>query len=240
MMIARTSMLALALTGPALGEPAVCGAPLSFNVTRDQLPATQAAITRKSLPVLVLGGAAATGDAAGGAEHGYPARIQARLRALLPGVEVTVTTRATARQRTAEVLKSLDNDLKTTRPALVVWGLGGSAAARGEDTDGFTDIVSDVITRSRSAGADIVLMTMQYPPALVHLVNFGPYRLATMHSGDVAGVPILDRYDMMRAWYNDGVLNLDATGKQERIMVARKLFDCVAEALTTGIGHALR
>lgn len=239
-MIARAAVLLLALTGPAHAEPLVCGAPLSFNVTRDQLPATQAAITRKSLSVLVLGGAAATGEAAHNPEDSYPARIQARLRAVLQGVDVTVTTRAAARRPTIDILKSLDSDLSTARPALVIWGLGGSAAARGEDTDAFTDIVSDVITRSRRAGADIVLMTMQYAPALSHIVNFGPYRLATMHSGDVAGVPVFDRYDMMRNWYNDGVVNLDATGKQDRINVARRLFDCVAEAFTTGLTHALR
>jgi len=239
-MIARALLPLLLLAGAAHAEPRVCGAPLEFNVARDQLSATQAAITRKSLSVLILGGAAATGEAASDPEASYPARIQARLRALWPGVEVTVTTRATVRRATAEVLKTLDADLKTVRPALVVWGLGGSAAARAEDTEAFADTISDVITRSRSAGADIVLMTMQYAPALAHMINFAPYRLVTMHTGDVSNVPILDRYGMMRSWHNSGLLNLDVTGRQERIVVARKLFDCVAEALTAGIAHALR
>ena len=40
---------------------------------------------------------------------------------------------------------------------------------------------------------------------------------ALQNTGEANGVPVLDRYELMRVWNNDRVLNLDATDRAERI-----------------------
>ena len=83
-------------------------------------------------------------------------------------------------------------------------------------------------------------MTLQYAPSVARVINLFPYRMAVIHAGELADVPVLDRYELMRFWSDNGFLDLDATDAGDRVQVARKLYDCMAEILTTGIVDAVR
>lgn len=226
-----------------VGRPilaAGCPAPDPFVIAVDALPATKAAIKKQTLTIVALGGAATLGAPAHGTEFTYPSRIAARLTAALPGLTVKVVVHAVGRQSDTDVYKTLDKDLAADRPALVVWGPGGSAAGRGVDLDTFIGNVTDTVDKIRASGADLILMTLQYAPSVARVVNLAPYRTAVIRAGDIANVPVMDRYELMRSWSDNGFLDLDATGDEERINVARKLYDCMAEILTQGIVDAVR
>jgi acyl-CoA thioesterase-1 len=100
--------------------------------------------------------------------------------------------------------------------------------------------LNDVIGKVRLAGADLLLMTLQYAPSVSRLVNLYPYRMAVIRAGDDAGVPVLDRYELMRFWNDNDFLNLDATNADDRIHVSRALFDCMAEILGGAIVDAAK
>jgi hypothetical protein len=189
---------------------------------------------------LTLGGVSTLGGPAGGAAFTYPARLEARLRQALPNVTVTVAVQAVARKPEDALLAELDTSLAKIKPALVIFGPGASAAARGDDLDTFMGTLSEVIGKVRSAGADLILMTLQYAPSVSRLVNLSPYRMTVIRGGEDAGVPVLDRYDLMRFWSDNGFLNLDATNADERIRVSRALFDCMAEILGKAIVDAAK
>jgi hypothetical protein len=57
---------------------------------------------------------------------------------------------------------------------------------------------------------------------------------------ELENIPVFDRDAFMRHWQAAGLVNLDATETAERVAVARKVFDCMAEALVGGIADALR
>ena len=239
LILALIAGLGLAIAPAGAWQPS-CPSPSVFEINPDQVPATRAAVARGRLPILVLGGAATAGGAAGGSGFTYPARLSVRLRERLPNVEVTVTVRATPRARTADALVTLDADLADSRPVLVIWGPGGSAAARNEDLESFTTTVNSMITRTRTAHADPLLMSLQYAPSVLRVVNLVPYRTAVLNIGDSENVPVFDRYEFMRFWNAEGSIDLDATSAVERVKVARKLFDCMAEVLAQGIADAVR
>ena len=109
-----------------------------------------------------------------------------------------------------------------------------------DDLDTFAGHVSDVIAKIRSTGADLILMTLQYAPSVARVVNLHPYRMAVARAGEMAGLPVLDRYELMRFWSDNGILDLDAVEPAERLQVARKVYDCMAEHLTRGIAGAVR
>ena len=219
-----------------------CPLPLAFPVTAGQLPATLSAIARLHLPILVLGGSATAAVAAKGEEYTYPARLAAHLREAFPGLDVTLTRPEppAPRSGTPQILATLDADLARSRAALVIWGPGGSAAARGEDVDAFATAIRDVIVRARQAGADVILMSLQYAPSVARVVNLSPYRNALLGTAGAETVPVLDRYELMRHWNATDLVNLDATDPAERTGVARKVFDCVATVLANGIADAAR
>jgi acyl-CoA thioesterase-1 len=224
--------------GPA--EAASCPAPDDFSFEATDLPATASAIAKGDLTVLALGGASTLGGPAGGVAFTYPARLQARLSEALPRAKVSVAVRAVARETDAALLAELETSLTTIKPALVIWGPGASAAARGDDLDTFMGTLGDAIGKIRAAGADLILMTLQYAPSVSRLVNLPPYRMAVIHTAEDAGVPVLDRYELMQFWSDNDFLNLDATNANERIHVSRTLYDCMAEILGKAIVDAAK
>ncbi len=221
-------------------EAASCPTPDDFVIAPGDLSATKAAIERHALTILTLGGAATLGGPADGAEFTYPARLAARLTDAIPGLAVKIVMVAIPRQPSADLEEKLDEALAAAKPALVVWGPGASAAGRGEDLDTFINEVTDTVGKIRLAGADLILMTLQYAPSVARVINLFPYRSAVIRAGDMADVPVFDRYELMRFWSDNDVLDLDATKPEERVQVARKLYDCMAEILTKGIVDAVR
>jgi acyl-CoA thioesterase-1 len=237
----RTALAGLgSLALPGGHARAGCPVPDTFAIEAGSLPATAAAVAIRNLTVLTFGGASTLGAPARGMEFTYPARMEARLREALPGVTVTVAVRAVARQPDAALLASLDTALATVRPALVIWGPGASAAARGDDLDSFMSTVHDVVEKIRGAGSDLILMTLQYATSVSRVVNLTPYRTAVIRSADEAGVPVLDRYELMRFWSDSGFLDLDVTNADDRIRVSRTLYDCMAEILAAAIVDATK
>lgn len=235
--LAAVAMLAMVSVHPARAED--CPGPTTFTVGDGQLPATSAAIARRHLTILILGGAATAGSAAHGADFTYPARLAARLRERVAGLDVVVKVQTAARRSNADIIAGLEAELRQAHPALVIWGLGAGAAAHGEDLDAFARTVEDAVAAVRAANADVLLMTVQYAPSLMRLINLAPYRTAVVRVGDAAGVPVFDRYEFMRYWDASGLMNLDAIETNERIAVARKLFDCMADVMATGIVDAV-
>ena len=233
-------LIALLLGGVRQANSASCPAPDVFAIASEDLPATKEAIARRALTILVLGGAATLGGPAHGEEFTYPSRLAARLTNAFPGLKVSIVVRAVPRQSGAELEQKLSADLATAKPALVIWGSGASAAGRGDDLDTFIGEITGTVGKIRSAGADLILMTLQYAPSVARVINLAPYRSAVIRAGEMAGVPVLDRYELMRFWSDNDFINLDATEADDRIQVARKLYDCMAEILAGGIADAVR
>ncbi len=235
--------VAVGLSLAACIQPAqasTCPVPDAFVIPHGGLPATQTGVAIGRLTILTMGGSATAGAAARGAEFTYPARLEARLRAALPGVDIKVVIRATTRMTTADLLTKLDADLAAVRPGLVIWGPGASAAARGDDLETFNSTLAEVMRRIKLAGADLVMMTLQFAPSVVRVMNPYPYRMAVIRGGEMAGVPVLDRYELMHFWSGSGFMNLDATDAEDRVRVARLLYDCMADILAEGIVSGVR
>lgn len=224
---------------PTLADES-CPAPYAFSLPPDALPATRAAVARYKLTILAFGGASAMGTAAHGAAYAYPARLAARLRDRLPGVSIDVQARPAPLAATQEVVATLDDDLRALHPALVVWGPGGSAAAHGDDMDTFNAELKGVVGHVQDSGADMFLMTLQFAPSVALLLNLPPYREAVLQQAEEANAAVFDRYEFMRFWSETGFLDLDATNPGERVKVARRVYDCLAEALASGIVNAVR
>lgn len=226
---------------PARADPVSCPVPEEAALRDIALPHASAEVTtRQRLDVLVLGGADMLGRAAEGEAFSTPARLEARLRAALPGLDVHIATHAAPRRSASAALGGLEADLARTGPTLVIWSAGTVEAGRGTDIDDLADTLQTGIGRIRAAGADVIMMNLQYAPSIARIVDLEPYRDAVRRIGGANEVPVLDRYEMMRGWSDSGLLDLDVTEPQARVQVARVLFDCVAAALADPILAAFR
>ena len=190
--------------------------------------------------VLALGGAHTAGAAAGDPSATYPARLQAELAAALPGITVKVTNEGVPRNTTSAVPPTLSGLIAKTGATLVLWAPGGRDAVRRSDPTEFFVAVQAGIDAVRHAGADLILLDLQYVPSLEQLSRIEDYRDTLRGAASANDVPLLPRHEMMRAWSDDGTLNLDATDKSEQTQVARRLFSCVAQTLAASIAEAVR
>ncbi len=232
--------MVLLLSAPTVARADACpaGTPMALHgIALDN--ARIAVATRRSLSILAVGGSASNWAAAGGDANSYTARLAARLTALLPGVTVQVTRRFAPKPYARSVVGVLPHDLAETQASIVIWGVGGSEAARHADIDSFTATLDRGITTAQAAKADVILMDVLYAPSIARMIDLTPYRDATAATASAHGVALLGRHGLMRDWSDAGALDLDATDPAQRMAVARTLFDCFATILADGIATAV-
>ena len=231
----------VALGGVARADEPACPVPDDLAHFNMALPAAQAEIAaQKRLIILAVGGGSIAGIAAGGAAFTLPSRLQARLRALLPGTDVTVVNRGVPGLPARDIAVALGAEIAATDARLVIWAAGGIDAAARQDIGGFSDSLQTGIDAAHQAGADVLLIDPQYAPSIARIVDLTPYRDAVQGVAAASGIGRLRRYDLMRGWSEDGVFDFDASGASDRVAVARRLFDCLASVLANGIADALR
>ena len=232
-------LLATAAT-PGLAHDIPCTIPDGLAFGDFPLPESRAQISEgKRLVVLVVGGASITSTAAGGRAYSLPARLEARLHVDLPGQHITVVSRDIQGGDTRIAANRMAANIRETGAKLVVWATGAGAAAFGDDLEMFGTNLEFGINAAKNAKADIILMDLQYAPSIARVMNQTPYSYTIRGSAEMADIPMLPRYELMRAWSYSGELDFDTDSTTERLKVARKLYDCLAAILAGGIVGAL-
>ncbi|MCC6717727.1 MAG: SGNH/GDSL hydrolase family protein [Acetobacteraceae bacterium] len=237
-MIARWAVLLWLLgTGAAAAQggataPGTCPFPDSLVADPVALTVVQQAVAgRHRLVVMTMGGAPMTGGGVADATQTYPARMQAHLQRLLPGVEVVLANRAVPGRSAKSMARRIGEQVATIHPDLVVWASGGHEAMRNTDPAAYAAVLEAGIAAARAAGADVMLVDSQFAPGFAGLPNIDTYRAVIRTVGELEKVPVFPRYDLMRAWHEDGVLDLQAADRARQAAVARQLFDCIGDGL---------
>lgn len=142
-------------------------APPAPTADADVTPAaaTTAPATRSAVPRIVFLGDSLTAGLGVERDQAYPALIDEQLKSA--GLEATIVNAGVSGDTTAGGLRRLDWLLKQ-KPAIVVVGLGGNDGLRGLDVDASAANLRQIIERSKSAGADVLLLGMLIP------TNYGP------------------------------------------------------------------
>ncbi len=192
-----------------------------------------AAKDQKRLNIAVLGTGSSGLSGPGGAEKGYPARLEARLRARLPGVAVEVKAQIKPRQTAAEMAEGLEKLLKDLKPVLVIWQTGTVDAMRGIDPDTFRAELQDGVETLQKGGADVVLMNMQYSPRTESMITLSAYVDDMRVVARDRDAPLFDRLAIMRHWSDTGAFDFSAATKNPAM--AERVHDCIGRALASMI-----
>lgn len=187
------------------------------------------------LSVLVISGSPSQVGGTKGLRS-YPAYLENALRKSLPGIDVTVEVRAKARQSVGELLPDLPAMLKAA-PSIVVWQMGTVDTFRQSPLQPFGQSLRQGLAAIADAGADTVLLDMQYSPRTDQLVDYPSYLEAIRETAEEARVPLFDRYEIMRYWSVAGSFDLSSLrddGLYEKIHV------CIGELLADFILRSAR
>ena len=95
----------------------------------------------------------------------------------------------------------------------------------------FGQTLSDGAEAVTAAGADLVLVDPQFSRFLQTSSNVEPYEQALQQVAAMPGVVLFRRYDLMRAWANDGQIDLERTPRSDRQKAIETLHACIGKHL---------
>jgi lysophospholipase L1-like esterase len=208
-MTARTACCtALLLTGLLAGAPglavagAACVAQPELLQLGAPLPNSRAAIARRqALEIVALGSSSTEGYGTTSALDSYPAELLRALSIRLPGIKIGVSNRGVGGEDAAAMLERLERDVLSESPDLVIWQVGTNAALRALDLEGFRRLLGEGIDRLQARGADVILMTPQYAPAVVALPNEEDYVLTMTEVAREKRAGLFPRFRIMKDWF---------------------------------------
>jgi lysophospholipase L1-like esterase len=190
----------------------------------------------KQLDILVIGTGSASLPGPDGVSKAFPARLETALKRLLPEVKINVASKAKSRLTAADMAQDLEKVVTEQKPTLVIWQTGTVDAMRGIDPEDFRVTIDEGIVAIQDAGADVVLMNMQYSPRTESMIQLAAYANNMRVVARDRDVPLFDRLEIMRYWNDSGNFDLNVATKD--IGMAQKVHDCVGRALASLVVEA--
>jgi hypothetical protein len=206
-----------------------CDVPDYLLASESALPKVADAVTKDHrLDILVIGSRSSTINTSEAVA--YPARLQATLKEKLPSVAVNVSVEIQAKKTAEEAAADFVKLMEAKKPTLVVWQTGTVDAMRSIDPDDFRSAVDEGVAALQNAGADVVLMNLQYSPRTETMISVPPYLDNMRVVAQQHDVPLFDRFSIMHQWNDSGDFDLFSTS--HGIELAKRVHDCLGQALS--------
>jgi acyl-CoA thioesterase I len=232
---------ALVLTAPAQAQPVqppkpVCAVSTSgldrvLERTRDRLT------HRKSLTIVAIGSSSTFGAGAKSPAASYPARLEVYLKGKFPGVAIKVLNRGVNGEEEADMMARFDKDVMAEKPDLVLWQVGANAVMRNRALAPEETLIRDGIERLKSAGTDVVLVDVQYTPAVIARPTAEPMVELIAAEAREHEIGVFKRFDLMKDWHDRG-LSFDAFSVTDGLHMNDWGYDCFARNLAAAIVDA--
>jgi hypothetical protein len=214
----------------AAAAPA-CEVPAYLLASESALPKVASAVKPGGkLNILVVGSRSSVVGASDAAA-GYPGRLQAALRDKLPGVETNVTLELQAKKTAEDLAPTLGKLVAERKPDLVIWQTGTYDAMRSVDAEDFRNALDEGVAAMKGAGADVILMNLQYSPRTETMISGSAYLDNMRVVAQQHDAPLFDRFAIMRQWNETGDFDLFSTSPG--LELAKRVHDCLGRALST-------
>jgi len=209
--------------------PQSCEVPAYLLTTESPLPKVADAVkSSRPLDILVVGSRSSTISTS--EASAYPARLQAALKEKLPLTTINVSVEIQSKKTAEEVATSFVKLMEDKKPTLVVWQTGTVDAMRSIDPDDFRAAVDEGVAALQKAGADVVLMNLQYSPRTETMISVPPYLDNIRVVAQQHDVPLFDRFAIMRQWSDVG--DFDLFSAFHGVELAKRVHDCLGRALS--------
>ncbi len=235
-----TLFAGVAAAGFARAENAVppaCDVPAYLLSTESTLPKLAEAVRNaRPLTVLVVGSRSST--ILSSEASAYPARLLAALKEKLPAIPITLSVELQTGKTAEEVEAGLVKLVEAKKPTLVIWQTGTVDAMRSVDPDDFRGAVDEGVAALQNAGADVVLLNLQYSPRTETMISAPPYLDNMRVVAQQRSVPLFDRFAIMRHWNEAGDFDLFSTFHGTDM--AKRVHGCLGRALSKFVLDAAR
>ena len=161
--------------------------------------------------IIAFGSSSTTSFGATSPDFAYPNRLARQLRRQYPTADITVLIRGKGGEDAPEMMKRLQKEVIDVHPDLVIWQVGTNAVLRNVDPDSVAQLVQEGVARIQAAGADVVLVDLQYSPRVTEHPE-GASKMVRL-LGRVAHlrhVGVFPRFEVMRQWHENQALPIDS------------------------------
>jgi lysophospholipase L1-like esterase len=168
-------------------------------------------VAGQPLVIVAFGSSSTAGYGTSAPEFTYPNRLAAQLRRKYPTADITVVNRGRGGEDAPEMMKRLQTEVIDMKPDLVIWQVGTNAVIRDLDPDAMGQIVQDGVGRIQAAGADVVLVDLQYSPRVIEHPE-GASKMVKL-LGKIAQlrhVGVFPRFEVMRQWHENMAMPIDS------------------------------
>jgi hypothetical protein len=237
--LAVLASITLAGSAAAAESAPDCEVPDRLIATDNDLAHVSSEIKdRHRLDISVVGSRSSALSGPDGPRFAYPAQLEQTLRDRLPGNDIKVTAHVPSGVTTADMAAGLPKILSEDHPALVIWQAGTVDALRGVEPDDFRGSLDQGLDTIASAGADVVMMNMQYSPRTETMLSVAPFADVMRWVAEQRGVTLFDRLAIMHYWSDEGTFDLYAA--TSGYAMARRVHECIGRALAAQIINAAR
>jgi acyl-CoA thioesterase I len=242
--------MALAITAAAVPLPgrggagaAVdrCRAPENVTGFAAALPHVSAQLAAtEPVTIVALGSSSTEGVGATRPENNYPSRLAIELRARLTGAEVQVLNRGVGGEATQAMVDRIERDVIAQHPSLVIWQVGTNDVLHDDDVTRDAALMRAGVHRLKAAGIDVILMDVQFAPAVLSHESYRDMLHAIAAVGVAEGVPVFRRFQLMQSWDETGVMPMHAALADDRLHMTDRSYGCLARLLADDIVTAAR
>jgi acyl-CoA thioesterase-1 len=229
-------MPASALTAAA---PIACSAPAAFtHLDRPLLHTMRNLASGTPLTVVAIGSSSTAGAGASSAAATYPSQLAADLRARFPGHDITVLNRGVNGEETDNMMARFASDVIAAHPQLVIWQVGTNSVLRDRSLEQHAALLHDGIGQLKAIDADVVLMDLQYAPAVIAKPETDDMIEQIAAAAKTENVDLFGRFAIMRNWNEVQHLSFDMFVAPDHLHMNDWGYGCVAKLLTGAIAEA--
>jgi acyl-CoA thioesterase I len=236
----RGAAFVVALTGSILlaAAPARaqggCSAPADTAALEHAPEHIRDRVARKlPIKIVAIGSSSTAGFGATSSAATYPSRLEAELKARLPGLPVTVLNKGVGGEEANQMVARFDADVIEEAPDLVLWQVGSNSVLRDHPTPG--EVIRQGVERLKASGTEVILINPQYAPKILAKPDVDHTLDVITATARDAEVGMFDRFTVMRHWVEDEKLGFEKFLSPDGLHLNDWSYACFARLLAIAI-----
>jgi acyl-CoA thioesterase I len=230
---------ALPAAAPVNPATAECSAPSPFTKFSYRLRHTARRLASgEPLTIVAIGSSSTAGAGASSPAASYPSRLAIELKQRFPARDITVLNRGVNGQETPQMMARFATDVLSVHPDLVIWQVGTNSVLRDHPLKPHSVLLHEGIAELREAGADVVLINMQFAPRVLAKQEADGMEDQISLAAKEASVDLFDRFAIMRNWHEVQHMPFEAFLSPDQLHMNDWSYACVAKLLARAIAEA--
>jgi lysophospholipase L1-like esterase len=187
----------------------------------------------KPIKIVAIGSSSTFGTGASSPDKTYPSRLEAELKARLPGLPVTVLNKGVGGEEAQQMAERFDADVLEEAPDLVLWQVGSNSVLRDHPTPG--EAIRQGVERLKASGAEVILINAQYAPKILAKPDVERAVDVITATARDTEVGLFNRFVTMRYWRETEQLPFDHFVTADGLHMNDWGYACVAKLLAGAI-----